>query len=424
MGQSACTCDWPLARSDQSEVREGHAAAAGQVPARLQGRADGGGGAAPILESEADKVPAGHEGRSDEQPSPPEVVVDELVVVPCRCGSRLCEQCGSILGRTVRKRLHEKAGLFPAPRMITLTVDLKGTLTGRPFASAEEAFRYVTDGKLIPKLMAKLGRKYWVRVLEFQANGAPHWHIVMDCSDLVGSEFSYDLVTKWWLRVWKVGLWRASGKSEGFASPSHAMNYVSKYLIKQPECGYPAWAWEMLRKELRFVGASKAVGSLVRSSGSGDSQAELEEAMLADEVEQGDQADQGDQAVTNRQRVQSCGAAVKVLRHVVRADGSERWHWVGGLLERLELVVVAAAAGLVRGVHFSAAGEVGEQGTGGGGRMRVMLEGWSSVTDLERDLRRLRAYGAEEILARASARGFTFNEDGSWVYDPSRRAAS
>ena len=247
-------------------------------------------------------------------------VYDRVGVVPKRCRCRVCPACGKRRGWLVRQKLQSKLGIWRVPRLLTLTVDRKR------FNSPVDAHREITGGKYVARLMRRLGIKRWVWVLEFQsASGAgwPHWHLLIDMADLPArSAFTADrktvygragccdahLRSKWVVlhgpvpkgkgRVWTIPhyldlakawrLWRDEWGCGGLdlgkdrhksMSAAHAVNYLTKYLLKQPPGGYPVWVLKS-RRRLRFVAGSAAVGALVseedvdRGGGEGEERAD------------------------------------------------------------------------------------------------------------------------------------------------------
>lgn len=250
-----------------------------------------------------------------------------FVVRAHRCHKRLCRRCGGQLGYRVRQRLLDKVGLFRWGRLLTLTVDQVGTVTGRGFESPEAAYEYVTNKRLVARLMRELGITRWVWVLEFQRNAWPHWHVLAD----VGSGFiDYNRLHALWRDRWGVGLAKDSGVK--FSDGEHAIFYITKYLTKQPEQGYPRWLWARVhqgqRNAVRFVGASRAVGRLVMPEELADGVTDIEPA-------EGDEHVKGaaDElpATTYYEDVRWCGSRSKVFERVVDAEGEERLRYVGTL---------------------------------------------------------------------------------------------
>lgn len=177
-----------------------------------------------------------------------------VFIKPCNCRCRTCPDCATHYGMAVRYRLLDRAEEFHQPAMFTLTVDRKA------FASPLEAFTKITQEGYVRRLMRLLGVDLWAWTLEFQmqtGEGWPHWHMVIDLS--IGK---LDLPRAWrlWRDKWKLGgldLQRKSSKNA-----RHALMYVTKYLTKYPEAGFPIWVLNLDRR-IRWVGASRLLGPLV-----------------------------------------------------------------------------------------------------------------------------------------------------------------
>ncbi len=171
--------------------------------------------------------------------------------------------CGGRRGWIVRQRLLATRKLWRRPRLLTLTVDRKR------FSSPVDAHRHVSRGKLVKELMRALGVKLWVWVLEFQqltGDGWPHWHVLIDVAGLPGGRV--DLKRAWalWLHKWGVGsVDLGKPGKRGFHKsndPGHAVMYLTKYLTKQPDGGYPIWVLRS-RRAIRFVQGCRQLGPLV-----------------------------------------------------------------------------------------------------------------------------------------------------------------
>ena len=199
------------------------------------------------------------------------------------CKSWLCESCRRIKGIAVREQLIQKAAMFKAPRLYTITVNREW------FASPEEAYHYVMEKKFISRLLTKeFSISRWCWVLEAQENsgdGWPHWHILIDVGDLPGAwyhrqtketrntepenRFGWCYIPHFFdlgrvhrlLRKWKIGeQCYLSTRCDSFKNPVHAIRYITKYLIKSPERGFPRWLLET--PGVRFYQPSRVVGSL------------------------------------------------------------------------------------------------------------------------------------------------------------------
>ncbi len=217
--------------------------------------------------------------------------------VAVKCNSWMCEDCKRRRGYDFRQRLLAKAELFKEPRLYTITV--KRDWHESPGA----AYEYITSGGFIPRLFRLFGIKRWVWVLEPQqetGDGWPHWHVLVDIGDLPGKWYHRELKataaatprdTSGWiyvphfldlnrahrlLRKWQVGeQCRLSVRKDSFESPEHAINYLTKYLVKMPKRGYPPWM--LKRPRIRFTGSSRPIGRLVAAEKSSTERGDAEE---------------------------------------------------------------------------------------------------------------------------------------------------
>lgn len=203
--------------------------------------------------------------------------------VTVRCKNWMCEDCKKQRGYALRMRLLAKAELFKEARLYTITVNREW------FDTPQDAYDHVTQGGYIPRLFRLLGVKNWISVLEPQqetGDGWPHWHFLIDVSGLPGRWYRSDIKVAsstepsnkdGWsfiphffdlnrvhslLRKWGVGeQCYLTIRRGGFDSPEHAVNYITKYLVKMPKRGYPSWM--LHRPRIRFVNSSRAVGAVV-----------------------------------------------------------------------------------------------------------------------------------------------------------------
>ena len=125
------------------------------------------------------------------------------------------------LCRRVMETMRGKRGLF-----ITLTYDpeqFKSPLDCYRRAKAERHVR-----RFIERLGQKLGRSLtarWVRKLEFQGNGFPHWHLVLKVPQFVKKE---DIADAW---QW--------GFVDVKRTTQRRLQYFAKYISKADEI--PGW---------------------------------------------------------------------------------------------------------------------------------------------------------------------------------------
>jgi hypothetical protein len=182
---------------------------------------------------------------------------EELHICANRCKSWFCPHCARIQGPRLRAKLIDRVESWRNPMMLTLTIDPD------LFDDAEAAFKHVTESRAIAKVMAMLAPflsspGYFV-VIEFQENGWPHWHVLCDAVRI-----PIDKIRAAWKRfvprrrrhlirpkVDSMGIVRFS-KPGGFKSAKHAALYVSKYLTKYPDGGFPAWVMDAKYRIRRF----------------------------------------------------------------------------------------------------------------------------------------------------------------------------
>lgn len=402
MGRASVSADWPLSRRGGS--------AAGSGPQAAPAKAGPGREAAGRLDSQGDNVV----GSSDGNPSA--VQCGEMVISRCGCGRRLCPSCGAKLGKRLRARLHAKAALFVVPRMLSLTVDLKGTGTGVGFDSPGAALEHVRRRRLISHLMRRLGITRWVWVLEFQpGTSAPHWHILVDVSGLPNHEVDYKRAWYWWREVWKIGGFDGpSRRAVRMRDTAHAINYITKYLIKSPRDGFPEWVygWDWKSQgSIRFCGASREVGRLVDE----DSEPEAVECAAEVEADEECEVEQTDTAPvvehqTYREAVDACGSVCSVWVTEERPDDRRRFTWVGSLTVCWERLVAFAAAGQIRGITWRVAPRADGRGGVDDGRLEMVFEG--EVRDLQRQIEEVCAGDLRRAVKLAEKRGFRFFEEG------------
>jgi hypothetical protein len=230
-----------------------------------------------------------------------------------------------------------KAGSFRAPGFLTLTVDLAGTLTDRwgerlaGFASSEAAYETVTGQRYVARLMHQVGVRTWAAVLEFQGRGVPHWHVLYERSE--AGEYGWvDYKRLWhlWRDVWHIGLLDDTGVR--FQSSEHAVNYITKYLVKYPDVGYPSWVWERQvtghKGAIRFVSTSRALGPVFERV-IGEEVEEAEEGDGLDEVE--DEGSAGSDPRRYADIVAACGCESQVFELTADEEGEEKWVFLGEL---------------------------------------------------------------------------------------------
>lgn len=175
----------------------------------------------------------------------------------CACKCRFCPCCAPWLGRQLRDRLRARV-----PEVMADVFTLTLTLDPELFESPRAAWDYVRAERLITNLVARLHRagylhsRAWFAVVEWQKNGMPHWHLVLDATYI-----PFERVTAIWDSYrpsWAgprvgvrpgLGSCRFTKLTKGPAQDriAHAINYLSKYLTKWPEEGFPDWVLDESR---------------------------------------------------------------------------------------------------------------------------------------------------------------------------------
>ena len=146
-------------------------------------------------------------------------------------------------GVRLKQKYIEKKGIPPYKycKFITLTVP-------DSFCSPKEAYKKGKDRlrRFLHKFRQAIGRKFaWAWKLEFQENGYPHWHLIIDYKKKIPSDFLY-LFTQWW------GLGRVNVKG----LKKKDFNYLFKYVSKQATADYdedcelalPSWVLDYKKR--------------------------------------------------------------------------------------------------------------------------------------------------------------------------------
>jgi hypothetical protein len=176
-----------------------------------------------------------------------------------RCKDWFCPHCAGVQGPRLRKRLIDRVEGWRHPMMLTFTID-RDLIPEGP----EAAYKLVADRRAISKVMAELRphllRSDWFCVVEFQKDGGwPHWHVLCDsiCVPIVAARKAWRRFVPSAVRhlirpkVDSLGIVRFS-KPDEFKSAKHAALYVSKYLVKYPQEGFPAWVMSAAYRLRRY----------------------------------------------------------------------------------------------------------------------------------------------------------------------------
>lgn len=133
------------------------------------------------------------------------------------CKSWNCSYCGPRRAKRYKRAIREAAEALALQRLLTLTLD--------PAKIEGDPVQYLN--KLFAMLRVYLGRKYgtsiqYIRILEFQTNGNPHLHILID---------------RYIAREWIQSAWVAVGGGRmvdiRYVDVHRVSRYLSKYLTKE-----------------------------------------------------------------------------------------------------------------------------------------------------------------------------------------------
>lgn len=168
----------------------------------------------------------------------------------CRCW--FCPDCCRILGANLRKRLEPILETFGGLLMVTFTVDPS------LFIDAAQAYFYMRDRRCIARTIQDLDRggylhsRRYFYVVEWQKHTQQaHFHVLLDAS-FIPWQF---LLDSWSKHRPETAGPVVSGrpafgtvlisKPRFSGGAAHAARYVTKYLTKTPEYGFPKWVLQM-----------------------------------------------------------------------------------------------------------------------------------------------------------------------------------
>lgn len=181
----------------------------------------------------------------------------------CRCW--FCHDCCRILGTNLRKQLEPILETFNGLLMVTFTVDPS------LFIDAAEAYFYMRDRRCIARTIQDLDRggylhsRRYFYVVEWQKHTQQaHFHVLLDAS-FIPWQFLLD--------SWSKHRPETAGpvvpgrpafgtvlvsKPRFSGGAAHAARYVTKYLTKTPEHGFPDWVLRMgMYTRIRRYSASR-----------------------------------------------------------------------------------------------------------------------------------------------------------------------
>jgi hypothetical protein len=253
------------------------------------------------------------------------------------CRSWFCPHCCLPLGLALQRRLSRELRRFRGLMMLTFTVDPE------LFESPQAAFAYVTTKRCVAVAIQRLDRwgllhsRDFFAVVEWQANGWPHWHVLVNASRV-----PFERLCEAWNRNWRSWRARVAAGRPGFGSvrfsaprlsdAAKAAGYVTAYLTKVPDRGYPEWVRQGETRKVRRYSTSR--GFWRETADDDDEAAALGGVEGDDDNGQDDGNDEQEQRRrTIAEQLATCGTACVVLRvrEVVDDD-------TGELVERREFV--------------------------------------------------------------------------------------
>ena len=252
------------------------------------------------------------------------------------CRSWFCPHCCLPLGLALKRRLSRELRRFRGLMMLTFTVDPE------LFESPQAAYAYVTTKRCVAVAVQRLDR--WgllhsrdsFAVVEWQANGWPHWHVLINASHV-----PFEQLCEAWNRNWRgwrarVDLGRPGFGCVRFSAPrlgdaSKAAGYVTAYLTKVPERGYPQWVRDGETRKVRRYSTSRGFWTQTADE---DEAAALGGGMVEDDDDRQDSDDEQEQRRrTIEEQLATCGTACVVLRVREVVDDN-----TGEVVERREFV--------------------------------------------------------------------------------------
>lgn len=174
----------------------------------------------------------------------------DLILKKHTCGSPWCPSCFKNRGKD---RVNKRLVVFDweRTRHVMLSIDRDQFNTG------EEAFKYVSEKKLIPNMIWNLQRiqgidvQDWMWIVEFHKDGFPHWHLFIE----VGEKGSCGMIGGNLLRqYWPWGRWVHESRIFDKQHWRNLLGYFDKHGYfgkpKEYQNSLPQWAvkWDRIIK--------------------------------------------------------------------------------------------------------------------------------------------------------------------------------
>lgn len=170
----------------------------------------------------------------------------EIAKKRCRCW--FCPECSRIMGYSLRKKLFPILDTFSGLLLLTFTVD--PTL----FTDPQSAYVYMREHRCIARTIQDLfrwgflySRRYFYVVEWQRETEQAHFHVLVDARFI-----PWDELVRSWAKHRPKDAGPVVGNRPEFGTAliskarfnggsAHAAGYVTKYLTKTPEHGFPAW---------------------------------------------------------------------------------------------------------------------------------------------------------------------------------------
>ena len=253
-------------------------------------------------------------------------VTSRLIACSNGCKSRFCESCCLPLGIKLKRRLIPVLQTFRRVMMLTLTID------PQHFAGPIEAFEHVKKARCLGVTMQALRRagvllsERWFAVIEWQDNGWPHWHVLVEAEHI-----PFDtLAAAWNVNLAKLGK-TATETRTGFGSVrfnaplkdgKHAAGYACAYLTKHPKNGYPQWVLDSLTRKVHRYSASRGFWSAEPATANADEEQHDQDDEQQKQESEDEQTDDTEPRVrrTIAEQLATCGETTVILRETDCAD--------------------------------------------------------------------------------------------------------
>lgn len=269
----------------------------------------------------------------------------------CGCRSWFCDHCCKGKGLDLRNRLVEAIKEWKGLMMLTFTTDPE--LFGGP----EQAYEYIREHRAVSETIRTLHRwghlhsRQFMCVLEWQENGWAHWHVLVEAGRI-----PFEKLCEAWnrnhaesgerIKAGRPGLGSVRFSKGDFKSAEHAARYATKYLIKPPKYGYPAWVLARPVRSVHRYSTSRGLLPPVKEEPEDREEKDRDESLqaqvegLAIRVESGEESAwfklaTGEALRTVGQSRDACGESSALFRF---------WHGRFWFVERIPVKLAAIAA--------------------------------------------------------------------------------